>query len=502
MWNTILFDLDGTLTDSGEGIMKSAQYALQKTFQIEIADYQELRSFVGPPLVDSFLPYADGDKEKAEQAVTAYRERFKTIGIFENFVYPGIREILQKLSEAHYTLALTSSKPEIFCRQILEHFDLAQYFTEVCGAELDGTRSKKPELIEETLRRLGMSDRREEAVMVGDRLFDMNGAKETGIASIGVSWGYGERSELEACWPDCIVDAPQELYNVLYWQAHEQQSETGREAELKNEDGSVIFRIWRVIYPLLIDLALSFIVSFLLMNLLIRLHPQISGEVIRDQNLVLVTGVIDALLFGICYFLLIRDETKRRAGNAWSRIPLKKEMRPETIGKCMGFGMTVGFSLSVVIGMLQIADPTYEATAEMFAAPNILMQIAVLGLIGPAAEEVVFRGLIYRRIRDYLGVFWAAVLSAAVFGIVHGNLTQGIFAFLLGILLAMLYEHYGSLKACMAAHMANNLFSVLLSAVSDKVSGIFLVMILFAYFIIAVTLAISIFVKEEKINRI
>ena len=129
MWNTILFDLDGTLTDSGEGIMKSVRYALQKEFQIEVEDYRQLREFVGPPLKDQFMAYASLSEEDGDRAVRAYRERYTAKGIYENRLYGGIRELLAALSQAGFRMALSSSKPTQFCVQILRHFGIDSYFT-------------------------------------------------------------------------------------------------------------------------------------------------------------------------------------------------------------------------------------------------------------------------------------------------------------------------------------------------------------------------------------
>ena len=219
MWNTVLFDLDGTLTDSGEGIMNCVAYALKKEFSIETEHPEELRVFVGPPLKEMFMEYAHLNGAEADRAVAAYRERYTAKGIFENRLYDGIAPMLSALRQQHFTLALASSKPEHFCREILRYFGIEGYFTEVVGSEMNGGRTKKADVIEEALRRLGMSEHRDEVVIVGDRSYDIDGAGQAGIASIGVTYGYGSRAELEKAWPDCIVDTPQEIVNVLIGQA-------------------------------------------------------------------------------------------------------------------------------------------------------------------------------------------------------------------------------------------------------------------------------------------
>ena len=146
MYKAILFDLDGTLTESGEGIMKSVQYALERIGKPE-ADLEKLKVFVGPPLMEMFMKYAQIDEETAKQAVEIYRERYSVTGIFENAIYPGIEDMLVQLKNKGYILAVASSKPEVYVRQILDHFGLTQYFTEIGGSEMDGRKTNKTEVI-------------------------------------------------------------------------------------------------------------------------------------------------------------------------------------------------------------------------------------------------------------------------------------------------------------------------------------------------------------------
>jgi len=201
MYRYLLFDLDGTLTDPAEGITKCVSYALHH-FGIE-AEPDTLKSFIGPPLLDQFMAYAGFDRETAAAAVEKYRERFRDIGIFENRVLDGIPALLQTLCQNGYILCVSSSKPEVFVNRILEKYDLADYFTVTVGAELNGTRSAKAEVIEETLARLGVlypekdfSDR-SDCLMIGDRIHDIEGAKKCGMDALGVTFGYAAPGELE-----------------------------------------------------------------------------------------------------------------------------------------------------------------------------------------------------------------------------------------------------------------------------------------------------------------
>ena len=210
MYKAVMFDLDGTLTESGEGITKSVQYALEKIGKPE-PDLEKLRVFVGPPLLEQFMKYADVDEETAAQAVAYYRERYSVTGIYENKVYPGIGELLQELKRKGYLLAVASSKPENYVNQVLDHFELTGYFDVITGSEMNGNRTRKAQVIEETLRRLNLSDHRVQVLMVGDKEHDVFGAREAGVACVAVSYGYGTREELEASDPLRIVGSAEEL---------------------------------------------------------------------------------------------------------------------------------------------------------------------------------------------------------------------------------------------------------------------------------------------------
>ena len=210
MKKTILFDLDGTLTDSGEGIINCAILALEH-FGCPIPSREALRVFVGPPLHESFVKHGVPE-DKAEEAVAIYRSRYIPIGKFENTPYPGIRELLESLKAEGHTLYVATSKPEQMSIDILEHFDLAKYFDRICGASLDTSRSSKEAVIGYLIEQNGRSDN---MVMVGDTKFDIIGAKHHGIPGIGVSWGYGEVADMEAAGAVAIVDTMDQLLALL-----------------------------------------------------------------------------------------------------------------------------------------------------------------------------------------------------------------------------------------------------------------------------------------------
>jgi len=209
---TILFDLDGTLTDPKVGITRSVQYALRK-FGINVEDTDTLCCFIGPPLKESFMKYYGLSEADGELAVEYYREYYRPTGIFENLVYDGIPALLADLKAAGKQIALATSKPTVFARQILEHFNLISYFDVVIGSELDGRRVIKAEVVADVLAECGCAV--SDAVMVGDRYHDIVGGKENDLATIGVLFGYGNREELEQHGADMICETVQDLHRVL-----------------------------------------------------------------------------------------------------------------------------------------------------------------------------------------------------------------------------------------------------------------------------------------------
>lgn len=219
MFNYILFDLDGTLTDPKLGITSSVQYAL-RALGIEEPSLDKLEPFIGPPLADSFREFYGLDEGQIETAIAKYRERFNDRGIYENEIYPGIAEMLAALKASGKKLSIASSKPTQFVERILDYFDIRIYFDVIVGSNMDGTRSKKEEVVEEALRQMlpsGMTPAEKKAAvaMVGDRRFDIEGAREHGITSVSVSFGYAPEGELEQAGADYIVDTVNALLEVL-----------------------------------------------------------------------------------------------------------------------------------------------------------------------------------------------------------------------------------------------------------------------------------------------
>ncbi len=209
----VIFDLDGTLTDSAQGIVNSVQYALDKMGMVE-NDRLKLQAFIGPPLISSFQEFYGLGSGDAWQAVQYYREYFVVNGMFENQVYPGIPVLLDELHHSGRILAVATSKPGVYARQILAHFDLLQYFSQVAGSNLDGSLIDKGELIAlviEQYQHLPV----QEIIMVGDRKYDVEGARVNGIESAAVAYGYGSREELLRARPSYIAESVKELQQLL-----------------------------------------------------------------------------------------------------------------------------------------------------------------------------------------------------------------------------------------------------------------------------------------------
>lgn len=209
----LLFDLDGTLTDSAEGITNSVLYALEK-YGIQETNRDKLRKFIGPPLKESFMSYYGFMEEKAEEAVEKYREYFKVKGLFENRIYEGIPEMLTKLQAAGKQLYVATSKPEIFAKQIMEHFEIDKYFVDIHGSTLDGSRGSKTDVIAYALEQNEIQDKAE-TIMIGDRKHDIIGGQECGIETIGVLYGFGSIDELKANKADYIAETVKDLEQML-----------------------------------------------------------------------------------------------------------------------------------------------------------------------------------------------------------------------------------------------------------------------------------------------
>ena len=206
----IFFDLDGTLTDSGEGIINCATLALEH-FGIPVPSREEMGVFVGPPLDQTFIKFGI-PAEKAQEAIDVFRSRYLVVGKFENTPYPGIHTLLEKLKAQGHRLFVATSKPEETALEVLHKFELAQYFEVICGATMNGSRVHKADVIAYLLDKIGMQ---EQVLMVGDTEFDVTGAAAHGIKTIGVSWGYGKVAAMEQAGAIAIAHSMDELEQLI-----------------------------------------------------------------------------------------------------------------------------------------------------------------------------------------------------------------------------------------------------------------------------------------------
>lgn len=214
MKKTILFDLDGTLVNTGEGITKSVAYALE-SYGIQEKDARKLERFIGPPLVDSFQREYGFTREEAVKAKERYRERYEDTGIYECELYPQVKEALQKFKEKGCRLAVASSKPEVFCIRLMEHFGIAEYFELIGGAGMDGKSGTKFQVLEDVIARLHVTDRKE-LVLIGDTRYDAEGAKEAGIDCIGITYGFEQDIDAMCAFGTlCICDTLEEALKYL-----------------------------------------------------------------------------------------------------------------------------------------------------------------------------------------------------------------------------------------------------------------------------------------------
>lgn len=209
----ILIDLDGTITNPKEGITKSVQYAL-RAMDIDIDDLDSLTKHIGPPLRDGFMEFYGFDYDKAEEAIIKYREYYVEKGIHQNEVFEGMERLLTRLKQAGKYLIVATSKPEELAIKVLESFHLEHYFDDICGASFDDTRANKDEVIKYALEKNDISDL-SRVVMVGDRKYDILGAKATGISSIGVLYGFGTEEELREAGADRIATTVEDVYDVI-----------------------------------------------------------------------------------------------------------------------------------------------------------------------------------------------------------------------------------------------------------------------------------------------
>ena len=463
MTEVILFDLDGTITDSAEGITKSVQYALEH-FGIDEPDLGKLRGFVGPPLKEQFMKYADFSEKQAETAISLYRERYVKTGIYENKVYDGIESVLRLLKAKGKTLGVASSKPTIYVKQVLEHFNLDQYFTVIGGSELDGTRIEKHEVIEYVLDMLNMQDERAKVLMVGDRSYDVEGALQCGIQCIGVAYGYGGIYELETAGAVYIAQTVEDL-KVLAGSSRSETNTTRQRAKAPTSKPSLKDGFWykalRVLYPLglyyLITIGITIIISLVFMLFKgVWYGYDIETMVQAEADYSLIILGIASIIAIPCFGRMYQHERGSRT----------KQVTP-SVGIYMAtilLLISASQVLSMLMDTLKLSEifPYYAENVSMtlVANPPIIVAILVVGILVPIAEEIVFRGLVFKNLQDYTGTAVAVLISGLLFGIYHENMIQFIYATILGWLLAFIISRVHSVIVPIIGHIAANTWTI------------------------------------------
>ena len=468
MYSYILFDLDGTISDSKLGITNCVQYAL-KSFGIEEPDRDKLEPFIGPPLRDSFMQFYGFTPEQAQQAVNKYRERYNAVGKFENKLYPGMEQLLKDLKAAGCHLAVASSKPRVYVEEILRFFRIRQYFDVVAGSELNGVREKKEEVISYALFQLfrGRQPNMDGVVMVGDRKFDVEAAKMMGLKTIGVTFGYASPGELEEAAPDKIVGSVAELKKELF---------AGRKHPAFYA---------RAIGAALGSMALYYAVSMVIstIGLTMRLIQQAAlGNTFYDpmMDTYFVNGLsCISMVAGLILTYLIWRKTIVLY-NPERKID-KLSLIPMAVGAA-----AISLGLNGLISLLELYrySPAFQEVSQLQTSVPLWMGVVMFGVLAPLVEESIFRGVVYGKLRKIMPVPAAIILSGLCFGLFHGNMVQAVYATALGIVMALIYEIYDSLWVCIAFHSIANLAVYLLLdiaglgnyVVMPAVCAVFLVM--------------------------
>ncbi len=497
MSQVILFDLDGTLTESGEGIINCVQYALEKLGKKE-EHPENLQCFIGPPLKEQFMKYAGLSEEEGEKAVVYYRERYTTTGIFENRLYPKIPELLELLKINNKILAVASSKPEVYVKQILEHFQIADYFTAIVGSELDGRRTEKAEVIEEALRRMHLEEERDKVLMVGDRSHDVQGAISCGLQCIGVAYGYGSREELEKAGAVYIADSVEDLgilaspndeettenvesvrniipdrekvkkYEIPETRKLEKEEKEMPESAKKKEKFrySTAGQIWRLIYPFLIHYGATLLATIALYLVYLIQAGGLQETASAGQRLInstlYVTLIGDLTAAMILYLFYRKDQMHRKEG--FSGTGKAFVWAPPVIWfSVIILAIATGQFLNDLINGLHLNDlftGYSEVSEQAFSGQPVGLMILVVGIIGPICEELMFRGIVFHRLKDWVKPQAAIAISALLFGIYHGNVVQFFYATCMGVMLAVIYDKTGTLWISIVAHIAANLWSL------------------------------------------
>lgn len=475
----LLFDLDGTLTDPKVGITTCVQYALAD-FGIDEPDLDKLEPFIGPPLKDSFMEFYGMTEEQADHAIEKYRERFRDTGIFENEVYGGIYDLLRNLKAAGMHMAVVSSKPTVFVERILKHFKLDPYFEVVLGSELDGTRVKKAQVMVEVLRQF-FGDKPipyDEIYMIGDRKYDIEGARTFHIESIGVTYGYGSMEELQGARADYIVQSVSELKKLLMREVdakkrmdevHQAQQPGARKAQ-----NNGMKDLWRVVLPYLLfilarsaaGLFFTSIMQMLSQNEGIRNYIVVQqGEEMSMTGLASV--VVSLLSYVVATLFIIRYARPMiaRRSEEMKLIHLKKEpVKNYVIFAGIAVGSVIGFfALVSQLGLVDVAGGYRSIQGTPGFVPFILLLLFYQCICTPVAEELMFRGIVYNGVRNFMTPKIALLMSVLFYGYYFGYSILMFYGIMVGLIITYAYEFFGDFRVAVGVHVLINFVYFLLN---------------------------------------
>lgn len=559
MFTYILFDLDGTISDPKAGICGSVQYAL-KSFGIEEPDMDKLEPFIGPPLRDSFMKYYGFTPEQAETAVAKYRERFNVTGKYENTLYPGMDRLLRDLWKSGAHLAIASSKPTVFVEDILRYFGIRQYFEIVVGSELDGSREKKEDVVAEVLRQFakrGAADP-SNVVMIGDRKYDVEGAIAAGTHHIGVGYGYASAGELQEAGAEIIVKDVEGLRRVLLGtepaEGSAASSAAGNEGKSGTENPASQVHAGRAQQPHLQpppfigsqrqppyqyeredcwepgvsaekqgaysgygaryrkskpETRGKRIAKAVGISLLAMFAYYIAASVVTTVITLLGVWFFEGDVSDSAYYfwLNLGNGAGMIAGFATCFGIWHKDIRVRPAKAVQGISLIpmaiLAASLAMGMnGLLSLAElykysPKFQEMSQIQMDIPVWLGVLTYGILAPLGEETVFRGVLYGQLKKVSSVPVAIALSGLAFGLFHGNLVQAVYATTLGIVLALVYEIYGSILAAMLFHCIANLFVYVMLDLTE-IGGIFLIPFSCMFFLLVSVIALVLMVKWQK----
>ncbi|MDE6606156.1 MAG: HAD hydrolase-like protein [Lachnospiraceae bacterium] len=503
MLEYLLFDLDGTLTDSSEGITKSVQYGLE-SIGIEVKDLNDLLVFIGPPLEYSFQEYYKLDGERMQQAIAKYRERYKKIGMYENALYPGMAALLKDMHKRGKHLAVASSKPEVFVRQILKHFNIEQYFEVIVGSGLDGSLGTKSEVVREALRQLFKKEKdkpfalsreqKEITAMIGDRHFDIKGGKDNEIVTVGVEYGFAKEGEFKEAKADYVVKTVEELHQFLLrgsedadearmksYHKAQKQKEIKQKASVKRaeregkKNASSLSKAFDILLPMVVYFVVYDVAGIIFSFLAGLIGERIGGsfyermladaETVRGILVIFTLTVSMAALYPMAKWEFFLKEYGRTGKFVTARQEQEEKGKKIRQGIVLVItAISASLALNLLFMLLSVADLSkqYAQVAERQNSVALIAGIFLYGIFSPLAEEMLFRGLLYNRMKLYFPQKLSMVFSALFFGLYHGNLVQGMFGLILGIVIAWFYERYGKWYVPVVFHGIVNLTSYLL----------------------------------------